>query len=151
MAITGRTAAWLNLAYRFGRHVAFRMPKQLLGGDAELRRFGDAVNAEGYLPLLPEERDALPATMQCINCGLCSLPCPTLRSAPASAWDEAWTFVAGPSRSIDRADTVAAGLTPCADCDDCAAACPTGVPIPHLAAVIRRLGGPTATVHRAAP
>jgi succinate dehydrogenase/fumarate reductase-like Fe-S protein len=139
MSMTRRTAAWLNLAYSFGRHVLVRVPGRVFSGGADMRRFLEAVGPEGYLPLAPAERQALPATMQCISCGLCSLACPALQRAPDSAWAEAWTFVAGPSRSIDRAFLAAAALPPCAECDECAAACPTGVPIPHLAAVVRRL------------
>jgi succinate dehydrogenase/fumarate reductase-like Fe-S protein len=139
VALTGRSAAWLNLAYRFGRHVLLRMPQRALRSGTDMRRFLDAVEPEGYTPLTPADRELLPDTMRCINCGLCSLACPALLQAPASAWAEAWTFVAGPSRSIDRARIVAVGLTPCTTCGDCAAACPTGVPIPHLAALVRRM------------
>jgi succinate dehydrogenase/fumarate reductase-like Fe-S protein len=139
VGLTGRTAAWLNLAYRFGRHVLVRMPRRTFSSGADLRRFLAAVEPEGYVPLQPAERAQLPAAMRCINCGLCALACPSLRDAPASAWDEAWTFAAGPSRSIDEATVVAAGLTPCAECDACAAVCPTNVPIPQLAALVRRL------------
>jgi formate hydrogenlyase subunit 6/NADH:ubiquinone oxidoreductase subunit I len=146
MALTGRTAAWLNLAYRFARHVAVVMPRRALTADGGLQRFRDAVEAEGYLPLDAGGRALLPAAMNCIGCGLCSLACPAMRDAaagrPPGAWDEPWTFVAGPSRSIDRAGLVAAGLTPCAACDVCAAVCPTGVPIPQLAALVRRLAEP---------
>ncbi|HSJ23221.1 MAG TPA: 4Fe-4S dicluster domain-containing protein [Longimicrobiales bacterium] len=139
MALTGRAAAWLNLAYNFGRHMLVRVPRRPFTGGTDMRRFLDAVLPEGYAPLTPAERDVMPATMRCINCGLCALACPTLRDAPASAWDEAWTFVAGPSRSIDVAAVAAASTSPCPDCGDCAAVCPTGVPIPHLAALVRRL------------
>jgi succinate dehydrogenase/fumarate reductase-like Fe-S protein len=139
MALTGRAFAWFNLAFRFAQHVLLRMPKRALFGDRGYDRFTDAVAREGYLPLVPAEREAFPAFMRCVHCGLCTMACPSLRAAPASAWSDAWTFVAGPSRSIDRASIVAADLTPCNDCGDCAAACPTGVPIPQLAALIRRL------------
>jgi succinate dehydrogenase/fumarate reductase-like Fe-S protein len=129
-----RVAAWLNLAYHFGIHVLFRMPTRLLRGGKQSARFLDAVLPEGYVPLTAEERAAMPAFMTCIHCGLCALACPVIREAPASAWDEAWTFVAGSSRSIDRAALVAA--PPCARCGECEAVCPTGVPITRLAAVL---------------
>ncbi|MGH7463999.1 MAG: 4Fe-4S dicluster domain-containing protein [Longimicrobiales bacterium] len=131
--------AWINLAWSFGRHVVVRMPARVIGGGSGAARFRDAVLPEGYVPLEPAERAAMPASMQCIHCGLCSLACPDIRAASASAWDEAWTFVAGPSRSIDRAPAVAAGIPPCTDCDECARVCPTGVPIPLMAATLRRL------------
>jgi succinate dehydrogenase/fumarate reductase-like Fe-S protein len=134
-----RAFAWINLAWSFGRHVVVQMPARAFGRGNGARRFRDAVLPEGYVPLEPPEREAIPHVMQCIHCGLCSLACPDLHDAPATAWDEAWTFVAGPSRSIDRAHIVAADISPCADCDDCASVCPTGVPIPLLAAALRRL------------
>jgi succinate dehydrogenase/fumarate reductase-like Fe-S protein len=142
MAVTGRTRAWLNLAYRFGRHVVVRMPQRLLRGSDDLRLFVEAVGPEGYVPLQSGERALMPATMNCVHCGLCSLACPTLRESPASAWDEAWTFVAGPSRSIDRASLVARDIPPCTACHACAAVCPMDIPIPHLAALVRRMAEP---------
>jgi succinate dehydrogenase/fumarate reductase-like Fe-S protein len=139
VALTGRTLAWVNLAWNFGRHVVVQMPVRLLGRSRDAQRFRDAVLPEGYIPLEPAERAALPSFMQCINCGLCSLACPDPVAADASAWQEAWTFVAGPARSLDRTILVAADLTGCADCDACADVCPTGVPIPQLAGMVRRL------------
>ena len=133
-----RLAAWLNLAYHFARHVLFRMPVRALRHGQEARRFLDAVLPEGYAPLTADERVQFPALMTCVHCGLCSLACPVLREAPASAWVEPWTFVAGPSRAIDRASLV--DTPPCALCVECAAVCPTGVPIPQLAALASRIG-----------
>lgn len=135
----GRLNAWFVL----GRSMAVQMAKAPL---RPLRRGGDGaatllrqVAPEGYLPLLAEERAAFPSFTRCVSCGLCSLACPALREAPVSAWDETWSFVAGPSRLLDRARLAAASLEPCARCDACAAACPTGVPIPRLAALVHRL------------
>lgn len=139
MAVTGRALAWLNLARHFGAHVLLRMPRRALGRSRDLERFLGDVAPDGYLPLTPDERDHFTAFMRCIHCGLCSLACPALRAAPASAWDEAWTFVGGPSRSLDSAPLVLAGPGPCSECAECAAVCPTGVPIPRLAALVRRM------------
>lgn len=133
-----RIFAWLNLAWRFGLHV-LRMPARPFTRGRQAERFLDAVVPEGYVPLAERERAEYAALMNCIGCGLCSLACPSLREAPASAWVEAMTFVAGPTRSIDRASLVAAGAPACLDCDACADVCPTGVPIPRLAALVERL------------
>jgi succinate dehydrogenase/fumarate reductase-like Fe-S protein len=129
-----RVAAWLNLAYHFGIHVLFRMPSRWVRVGKESQRFLGAVLPEGYQPLTADERAAMPSFTMCIHCGLCALACPIIREAPAAAWDEAWTFVAGPSRSIDRASLVVA--PPCAHCAECEAVCPTGVPITRLAAML---------------
>jgi heterodisulfide reductase subunit C len=138
--VKNRIIAWLNLAYRFGAHVLVRLPARALGYGADYERFLETVSVEGYAPLVAPERHRFPEFMQCIHCGLCTLACPTLRAAPAGAWQEAWTFVAGASRSLDRAALVQASSNPCTRCGECEAACPTGVPIAALAAMLERLG-----------
>lgn len=132
-----RLIAWFNLAYRFGTHVLTRVPARALRDGHDASRFLGAVVPEGYIPLEPTEREAMPSFMGCIHCGLCSIACPALREAPASAWDEAWSFVAGPSRAIDVAALVA--TPPCTRCGACEAVCPTGVPIAQMAALVTRL------------
>lgn len=139
-----RIFAWLNLAYRFGVHVLLRLPMRPFTRGRDYQRFTNAVEPEGYKPLTPAERAQFPQTMNCVHCGLCSIVCPELAAAPDHAWNEAWTFVAGASRSIDRAQLVASDLGPCADCSACAGVCPTGVPITHMAAMVRRLAEPQA-------
>ncbi len=133
--LTNQLAAWGNLAYRMAAHVLVRMPARAVGALRDRERYLDAVRPEGYLPLLPEERAAFPATMRCVHCGLCALAAPDVRSA----WDEAWTFVAGPSRALDRARTVAASTGTAPHDPAAARVCPMGVPIPHMAATIDRL------------
>jgi heterodisulfide reductase subunit C len=135
----GRTAAWLNLAYRFGSHVLLRMPRRALRRGNDAQRFRAAVFPEGYVPLDAAGRALMPAAMDCVHCGLCTLACPELTREPVSAWDDAWAFVAGPSRSIDRATLVSAGPLQCASCSACADVCPTGVPITQIASLLSRL------------
>jgi succinate dehydrogenase/fumarate reductase-like Fe-S protein len=137
MALAGRTLAWLNLAYRFGRHILIRLPGRVIRRGADMQRFLDAVIPEGYTPLSETDRAMIPAAMNCIHCGLCAFACPELRATPANAWQEAWTFVAGPSRSMDRAALVLSDITPCAACDECTAACPMDVPIRELVTLMR--------------
>ncbi len=138
-----RIIAWINLSYRFAIHVLWRMPARALGHHGGYQRFVHTVSAEGHVPLAAEDRARFPEFMQCIHCGLCTLACPSLRASPQDAWHEAWTFVAGTSRSLERSNLVVASLTPCTKCGECDAACPTGVPISLMAAAIERLAEQT--------
>ena len=131
--------AWLNLAWHFNKHVLTRLPLRPFRRGRDLTRLQATLEPEGFVPLSAAQRQAFPQFMNCIHCGLCALACPELRDAPASAWADAWTFVAGASRSLDRAHIVNAQMSECADCQACASVCPTGVPIPLLAASIKQL------------
>jgi succinate dehydrogenase/fumarate reductase-like Fe-S protein len=133
-----RFLAWMNLAYRFGVHVVWRLPARAIGQRPDYERFRETMRKEGYSPLASTERAHFPEFMQCIHCGLCTLACPALRNAPQSAWQEAWTFVGGTSRSLERSRLAAAAI-PCSKCGECEAACPTGVPISMMAALVERL------------
>ncbi|MGQ0561394.1 MAG: hypothetical protein ACT443_05915 [Gemmatimonadota bacterium] len=135
----GRLGAWTNLGWHFALHVLTRMPLRPLRRGADLQRFNDAAAAEGYHPLGPPARAAFPRYMNCVHCGLCAIACESLQAAPASAWSEAWTFVGGASRSLDRTRLVAADLSPCAHEPAAEAVCPTEIPIRQMAATIRGL------------
>jgi ferredoxin len=134
-----KLGAWLNLAWHFNKHVLTRLPLRPFQRGRDLQRFNATIAPEGFVPLRAEHRAVFPAFMNCVHCGLCALACPELRQQSMSAWDDAWTFVTGASRSLDRTTLVAAQISPCAECDDCAAVCPTGVPIPLMAAVIKSM------------
>lgn len=137
--ITRRLVAWLNLALHFGLHVLTRMPLRPFRRGRDLLRFSETVGGEGYLPLDPDARGAFPRYMDCVHCGLCAIACESLQAEPASAWAEPWTFVAGASRSLDRAQLVAHELPACASAAEAERVCPMGVPINDMAAMIRRM------------
>lgn len=139
MSTSRKIVAWLNLAWHFAKHVVTRLPLRPFRRGRDLARFKAAIAPEGFVPFTPEQRAVFPTFMNCVHCGLCALACPELRAQPMSAWDDAWTFAGGASRSIDRAPLVAAQLSPCTSCRECAAVCPTGVPIPLIATIIRQL------------
>jgi D-aminopeptidase len=134
--MTRKIVAWLNLAWHFGVHVLTRLPVRAFRAGKDLRRLTETVEPEGYVPLAPAERADFPRYMGCIHCGLCALPC---TSATQSAWGEAWTFVGGASRSLDRAPLVARDLTECVDLPEPEAVCPMGIPIRQMGATIRRM------------
>jgi len=128
-----RAVAWLNLAWHFALHCA-RLPLRPLRRGYDIRRFLETVEPEGYVPLPAETREAYASFMTCVGCGLCTLACPVLRATPTSAWEEAWTFVVGPSRSIDRVRLLDAPA--CTHCGECSLACPMEVPIPRLVGLV---------------
>jgi succinate dehydrogenase/fumarate reductase-like Fe-S protein len=135
----GKLYAWSNLAFHFWKHVLTRWWLRPFRRGRELAHFRAQVQPEGYLPLAAADREHFPDFMRCIHCGLCSLACPALLAAPAAAWQETWTFVAGPSRSLDRASLAVLNAAPCARCPECTAVCPTGVPIDRLAGMVTAL------------
>lgn len=137
-----KLGAWLNLAWHFNKHVFTRLWLRPFRPGRDLARFEGAVTPEGYLPLLPAERMHVPASMRCLHCGLCAIPCD--REQPFSAWDEAWTFAGGASRSLDHARLVASDLARCASDPAAEAVCPTGVPIMQMADGIRRMADASA-------
>jgi D-aminopeptidase len=134
-----KIVAWLNLAWHFWKHVLTRLWLRPFRRGRDLQRMHDTAGAEGYVPLDALARAEFPAYMSCVHCGLCALACDELNAKPASAWDEAWTFVAGASRSIDRANLVARDLGGCADSPSTEAVCPMGIPIRQMATTIRKL------------
>lgn len=135
-----KLGAWLNLAWHFARHVVTRWPWRPFRRGRDLQRFRAAIAPEGFVPLHRAHRAAFPAFMNCVHCGLCALPCRESHAMPMSAWDEAWTFVGGASRSLDRTNIVAAQLSACVSSEETARVCPTGVPIPLMANVFKTLG-----------
>lgn len=134
-----RLAAWLNLAWQFALHVLTRMWLRPFRRGRDLARFRREVEPEGYVPLTRHERMHFVPTMQCIHCGLCAIACEAIRSQPSSAWDEAWTFVGGATRSLDRAHVVAADLSECARDPNAQQVCPRDVPINSMSEIIRRM------------
>ena len=134
--------AWLNLAWHFALHVTTRLWLRPFRRGRDLRRFENAVVREGYVPMPADARAQFVGYMSCVQCGLCALQCASLQEAPASAWDEAWTFVSGGSRSLDRARIVNADISECAHNPKTQEVCPMGVPINHMADTIRRMALP---------
>jgi succinate dehydrogenase/fumarate reductase-like Fe-S protein len=139
MITSRKLGAWLNLAWHMAKHVVTRLPLRPFRRGSDVKRFRTAIAPEGFVPLTALQRERFPAFMNCVHCGLCALACPDVHDAPMSAWDDAWTFAGGASRSLDRAKIVAAQLSPCATSEQSAAVCPMGVPIPFMAATFRQL------------
>ena len=127
----GRTDSLAKLALAYGRHLTrrrFRRP------GSQLSVLLDTYRPDGMLPLLPEERERHPTLIGCINCGICALAAGRLGNARlpdvASSYMRLYANLgaAGPDVSGDSPDFAAA-----------AAACPVGVPLEEVAAIVRRL------------
>jgi hypothetical protein len=94
---------------------------------------------EHYVALTAAERDLMPAMARCINCGICALVAGRLGSAYLPDLASAYL------RPLHQLPLVRADLepptpgTPQADLEAAAAACPVGVPLPAVAAIVRRL------------
>ncbi|HUP90401.1 MAG TPA: P1 family peptidase [Longimicrobiales bacterium] len=137
--MTRKIFAWLNLAWHFAKHVTTRLWLRPFRGGRDLARFNKKVAPEGYVPMPADAREQFVGYMHCVHCGLCAINCTTLQEKPDNAWNEAWTFVAGASRSLDRAQLVTNDMSECPHDPKTQAVCPTGVPINHMADAIRRM------------
>lgn len=134
-----RSASLARLAVAYVRHQArrrFAGPKS--GGAAALL---DAYAADRLLPLTPAEREMLPAVAGCINCGLCALVAGRvgglLPSDLAAAYLRDYPALGAVAGEAAPAGALTAEAM--ASLAAAAAACPTGVPLPGVLEMIRRL------------
>lgn len=90
---------------------------------------------EGYFSLTAAERDLLPEMSRCINCGICAMV--------AGRWGSVYLpdLPSSYLRPLHLLPAVKADFNGRqADLEEAAAACPVGVPLPAVAAIIQRLG-----------
>lgn len=128
-----RTTALARLAAAYAGHqLRRRLPA---------RRRGDGLAAvlatyrpDGLLPLTRQERERLPALSGCINCGLCALAAARLGGVRLP--DLAGAYLR-PYPLLREAASDLAGPGP--DFAAASAACPVGVPLEEVAAMVRRL------------
>jgi hypothetical protein len=128
-----RTTALARLAVAYGRHQVgrrFRRPRPQLAHLLEIYA------SDRLEPLSAEERRQLPELSGCILCGACALAVGRYGSVRLP------DLASGHLRSYDLLRASAsdlAGERP--DLEAAAAACPVGVPLPAVAAVVARLSG----------
>lgn len=126
-----RATSLARLAAAYGRHQVrrrFQRRRPQLGG------LLDDYAADHLQPLLPQERASLPAGSRCILCGACALAArrygsvrmPDLAAGHLRSWD-----------LLPQARADLAGELP--DLEAAAAACPVGVPLSEVAALVARL------------
>jgi hypothetical protein len=130
-----RTDALARLAAAYGLHQLRRRLRRLSGDAAQrlLRTYAP----DHLVPLTQAERDLLPAASACLNCGLCALVAARvsgLRPADlAAAYLRDYTRLPAAASDVGDSGAGPPGLA------EAAAACPVGVPLEGVLAMVRRL------------
>ena len=127
----GRTDSLAKLAWAYGKHLARR---RIARPPSQLSPLLDTYAADGILPLQPAESARHPRLIGCINCGLCALAAG--RMGRTRLPDAATSYMRLYAR-LGEASSDVEGETP--DLEVAAAACPVGVPLVEVAAIVRRL------------
>ena len=127
----GRTDSLAKLAWAYGLHLTRRW---LAPVRPQLQRLVDTYAADGLRPLTAEEQERHPQLIGCINCGLCALAAGRLGRTRlpdlASSYLRLYARIGAASSDFE-------GEEP--DWEAAASACPVGVPLPEVAAIVRRL------------
>jgi hypothetical protein len=132
-----RAAALSRLVAAYAGHQVRRWTgRGSRGGASAAERLYDP---EHYVALTPEERELMPAMSRCINCGICAMVAGRLGSVYLPDLASAYLRPL-PKLPLARADLEPDGPGAAqSDLEAAAAACPVGVPLPALAAIVRRL------------
>ncbi len=127
----GRTDSLAKLALAYGLHLTRR---RLTRPRSQLQTLIDTYAPDGIRPLEPAERAMHPRLVGCINCGLCALAAGRLGKTRlpdlASSYMRLYPRLGDASSDIE-------GDEP--DLEAASAACPVGLSLADVAAVVRRL------------
>jgi ferredoxin len=126
-----RADSLAKLAWAYGLHLTRR---RLTRHRSQITTLLETYKPDGIRALLPEERERHPQLIGCINCGLCALAAGRMGSVRLP--DLASSYVRLYAR-LGEASSDLEGDSP--DLERAAAACPVGVPLPEVAAIVRRL------------
>jgi succinate dehydrogenase/fumarate reductase-like Fe-S protein len=127
----GRTDSLAKLAWAYGLHLARR---RLTRPKSQLTVLVQTYRPDGIRRLTPEERGLHPRLIGCINCGLCTLAAG--RRGKTRLPDLASSYMRLYARLADASSDLEGGE---ADLEAASAACPVGLPLTEVAAVVRRL------------
>ena len=127
----GRTDSLAKLAWAYGVHLTRR---RLTRPQPQLKDLYETYAPDGIRALQPSERERHPHLIGCINCGLCALAAG--RMGKSRLPDLASSYMRLYSR-LGEASTDFEGEGP--DLAAAAAACPVGVPLDEVAAIVRRI------------
>ena len=126
-----RADSLAKLAWAYGLHLTRR---RLTRHRSQITTLLETYKPDGIRALLPEERERHPQLIGCINCGLCALAAGRMGSVRLP--DLASSYMRLYAR-LGEASSDLEGDSP--DLERAAAACPVGVPLPEVAAIVRRL------------
>ena len=126
-----RTDSLAKLAWAYGVHLTRR---RLSRPRSQLQKLLDTYATDGIRTLTPSERERHPRLLGCINCGLCALA--ATRMGQARLPDVASSYMRLYAR-LGEASSDIEGEGP--DFEAAAAACPVGVPLGEVAAIVRRI------------
>ena len=127
----GRTDSLAKLAWAYGLHLARR---RLTRPKSQMTTLEQTYKPVGIRPLTPEERELHPRLIGCINCGLCALAAGRLGKTRLP--DLATSYMRLYARLADASSDLEGDE---ADLEAASAACPVGLPLTEVAAVVRRL------------
>jgi hypothetical protein len=127
----GRTDSLAKLALAYGVHLTRR---RLSRPRSQLQKLLDTYAPDGVRALTRAERERHPHLIGCINCGLCALA--ASRMGKARLPDIASSYMRLYPRVGEAASDIE-GEGP--DFEAAAAACPVGVPLAEVAAIVRRI------------
>lgn len=126
-----RADSLAKLAWAYGLHLTRR---RLTRPRSQLTTLLETYRPDGVRALQPAERERHPQLIGCINCGMCALAAGRLGSVRLP--DLAASYMRLYAR-MGEASSDVEGDSP--DLERAAAACPVGVPLPEVAAIVRRL------------
>jgi hypothetical protein len=130
----GRADSLAKLAWAYTVH---QVRRQFSFTESQLNGLLDTYAADGIRPLEASEQERHPQLVTCINCGLCALAAGRIGRTRlpdlASSYMRLYARLGGASSDIG--DGAEAGP----DLAAASAACPVGVPLEEVAAVVRRL------------
>lgn len=128
-----RADSLVKLAFAYGVHLTRR---RLTRPRSQLAALLETYATDGIRPVLAEERERHPQLIGCINCGLCALAAG--RMGKVRLPDLASSYMRLYARLGEAASDLG-GESP--DFEAATAACPVGVPLGEVAAIVRRLAG----------